>query len=292
MRNKLKIVIILVILMLLPTIIAQEQVTEQQALDSIAKGNLIIEKNKELKFPTTRMEDILIEAQRILKIAKNAEIVRSSEASPQQKRRAIEELKLISWKEITYQDVLDQIILMEEMEEKMLFSNDNIEANLIHLSPGDQDSEVNTLLEQINMAFEEERFEDVDLLTNDLRDLNEQKRAEQSTINTLQKNAKNMFQRYWFFIIASLIIVGLAGFFSQKQVKKKLLKNKLTRMKTEQDVLIDLIKKTQTDRFKHNKISGLVYNIRIKKYQEKLDQIKENLPVIESKLKKRLRKEK
>ena len=36
-------------------------------------------------------------------------------------------------------------------------------------------------------------------------------------------------------------------------------------MKTEEQVLNDLMKKTQTERFKENKISGLVYNIRMKK---------------------------
>ena len=56
-------------------------------------------------------------------------------------------------------------------------------------------------------------------------------------------------------------------------------------MKTEEQVLNDLMKKTQTERFKENKISGLVYNIRMKKYEEKLQQIKEELPVVEERLK-------
>ena len=41
------------------------------------------------------------------------------------------------------------------------------------------------------------------------------------------------------------------------------------------------MKKTQTERFKENKISGLVYNIRIKKYEERLGTIKQDLPVLE-----------
>ena len=41
-------------------------------------------------------------------------------------------------------------------------------------------------------------------------------------------------------------------------------------MKTEEQVLNDLMKKTQTERFKENKISGLVYNIRMKKIWRKI----------------------
>lgn len=56
-------------------------------------------------------------------------------------------------------------------------------------------------------------------------------------------------------------------------------------MKAEETALNDLIKKTQSERFKENKISGLVYNIRMKKYEEKLQEIKEELPVLEERLK-------
>lgn len=51
-------------------------------------------------------------------------------------------------------------------------------------------------------------------------------------------------------------------------------------METEEKVLDNLMKKTQTERFKENKISGLIYNIRMKKYQERLSEIKQDLPVL------------
>jgi len=57
-------------------------------------------------------------------------------------------------------------------------------------------------------------------------------------------------------------------------------------MKTEEQVLTNLMKKAQTERFKENKISEFVYNIRMKKYQERLQEIKEELPVLEERLRK------
>ena len=55
-------------------------------------------------------------------------------------------------------------------------------------------------------------------------------------------------------------------------------------MKIEKKVLVDLMKKAQTERYKQNKISGLVYNIRIKRYESKIQEIKQELPVLEGML--------
>jgi len=57
-------------------------------------------------------------------------------------------------------------------------------------------------------------------------------------------------------------------------------------MKAEKGVLLSLMKKTQVERFKKNKISELIYKIRIKKYGEKFQKIKQTLPVLEKRLKK------
>lgn len=70
------------------------------------------------------------------------------------------------------------------------------------------------------------------------------------------------------------------------------MKNKIKKMKAEQKVLLSLMKKAQTERFKQNKISELVYNIRMKKYREKLDHIKEELPVLETRVRKEVKKKK
>ena len=67
---------------------------------------------------------------------------------------------------------------------------------------------------------------------------------------------------------------------------------KIKKMKVEEDVLTDLIKKTQIERYKNNKISELVYNIRIKHYKQKLQEINQELPVLESRLRQEKRKDK
>ena len=55
-------------------------------------------------------------------------------------------------------------------------------------------------------------------------------------------------------------------------------------MYVEKRALVKLMKKAQIQRFKQNKISELVYNIRMEKYREKTQEIKEELPILESRL--------
>ena len=87
------------------------------------------------------------------------------------------------------------------------------------------------------------------------------------------------------YIITLLIILGIISYFGYKRFEKRLLINKIRKMKTEEQVLNELMKKTQTERFKENKISGLVYNIQMEKYRVRLQEIKEELPVLEERLK-------
>ncbi len=61
-------------------------------------------------------------------------------------------------------------------------------------------------------------------------------------------------------------------------------------MKVESRVLVDLMKQAQNKRFKDNKISALVYKARIKKYKERLREIKGQLPVYKARLDKLMRK--
>jgi uncharacterized protein (DUF2164 family) len=83
-------------------------------------------------------------------------------------------------------------------------------------------------------------------------------------------------------LVLVLVVVGV--YYSTRGIRRKLLKKKIHKLKVEQKIVVGLLKKTQIERFKQNKISGLVYNIRMKKFEEKLNTIKEDLPVLEKRL--------
>ena len=74
-------------------------------------------------------------------------------------------------------------------------------------------------------------------------------------------------------------------FFFYKKIKRSLLKGKISKIEVEVSALRGLIKKVQIARFKKGELSKLVYNIRMKKYNERLGQINQELPVLKARLK-------
>ena len=141
-------------------------------------------------------------------------------------------------------------------------------------------------MEQAKQAFSDERYNDAEKLLEDFRIQFEKDKANASLLAGLKNGAFNFFRRYGIQIIIFLVIVSFIGYYVYKIFEKRILQNKIKKMKIQEQVLNDLMKKAQTQRFKDNKISGLVYNIRFKKYQEKLQTIKEEMPVLEDNLKK------
>jgi hypothetical protein len=270
-------------------------VTEQDVLNAMAESEKIIVEMKENGFSTIFMEDTLLEAERVLEIARNSEILRDDSSSKDEKTKARKALELIEWKEITFADVLEYTAKIEERRNRAFFLYDSlivaelsiakeIEWGVLTSPPSE--------LQEARLAFEEERYDEVEPLLVKFRDEVERMKAEQTTLATLKKGAQNFFQRYWIYILVFICILGIAGYFTYGKINKALLRKKIEKMNHEKKALTGLMRKAQIDRFKTNKIPALVYNIRMKKYKERMNEIKEKLPVFEKRLDilKRMRK--
>jgi len=102
---------------------------------------------------------------------------------------------------------------------------------------------------------------------------------------SLKNNTKNFFARYWWEIILGILVLFLIGFFVYLKMRIKIIRKKIKGLKVEEVIIHNLIKKAQEERFNEQKISSVIYDIRMKKYQERTDEIKEILPVLEKRLK-------
>lgn len=147
---------------------------------------------------------------------------------------------------------------------------------------------INTLekFNQAKIAFNEERYNDSQTLIEDFRISADKEKAQFSGLNDLRNNSIMFIQRYWVYILGILLILSLIIYFIYERLKIQRIKKTILKMKKEEIALNDLMKRTQEERFKENKISGLVYNIRMKKYKERIQEIKQNLPVLENRLRK------
>ena len=283
-------------------------VTQQDALLSINESEQIIQEMLKHNFSILYMNDTLLEAKRVFQQAKYAEILRDVNSSEIKKQEARKALSLVKWKEITYDNVLVYTDEIKDRREEAFLLIDKIavEKSKIETEQGglfseglfrspstEPSDETKQILEEVKLAFQEDRYQDAEDLLEEFRTALEQEIAETSTLSGIKKGAKNFFQRYWIHIIISLILLSVIGYFAYKKFEKRLIRRKIKKMKAEKEVLMRLMKKAQEERFKKNIISGLVYNIRMKKYQEKLQEIKQELPVLEARLekaKKRIKK--
>ena len=259
-------------------------ITEEMAMQAISESEEVIQEMQENNFSVIYMQDSLTEAKKTFEQARYAEILRNVNSTEKEKQEARVALSLVKWQDITYADVLFYTDDIKSRKTIAFFLFDKI--NVEESKAIGANNETKAIFEQAKIAFSEERYDDAEKLLGDFNLALEKEKSESSVLSGISEGAKNFFQRYWIYIIIFLIVISVTGYFAYKKFEKELLTNKIRKMKTEEKVLNDLIKKTQTERFKENKISGLVYNIRIKKYQERLQEIKEELPVFEERLEK------
>jgi hypothetical protein len=280
-------------------IITNEDITKELAEKEIYLTEKIIQDMKLGEFSVLYLEDQLTEAKRVFEQAKYAEILRGEvNVSELQKQSARKALKLINWKKINYSEVIKYTNEIKLRQEQAILLKDKIavQENEIENLKGElynvglfSSEEINNekskeLLVEIKAAFKDERFTDAEELLIELRDLIETEKEKAGTVASLRIGASNFFQRYWLFILILLVALGFGGFYFYKNMNIKTIKKEIRKMKAEKQILKGLMKKAQTERFKENKISGIVYNIRMKKYKEKLNEIKGNLPILESRL--------
>jgi len=264
---------------------ASENVTREMAIQAINESEQIMIQMQENNFSVNYINDTLMQARQVFTQAVYAQILRNEiNSTDPEKREATAALVLIKWQNITYADVLVYTENIKTRRDTAYLLLDKIsiaENNLDEITSGTKE-----IFSQAQLAFYEERYNDTEKLLSEFNTAVESEKIASSTLFGLKIGAMNFFQRYWIYIIIFFIFFGVIAYFIDKGLRIKLLKNKIKKKKAEEKVLLDLMKKTQEERFKENKISGLVYNIRMKKYEEKLQEIKQELPVLEENLKK------
>jgi hypothetical protein len=268
--------------------------TEEQVLEAIDESYRIMAEMTKNNFSIVYMNDTLLEAKRVLEQVYFAEILRNEvNATKEEKKEASQALQLVDLESLTYSDVIVYTDEIKNRKKQAFILFDSISAVKITIEEyydGDikkiDSKESIKLLIDAENAFLEDRYDDAENLLIQSREELELEKSESTTLNTVRKNTKNFIQRNWIYILLVLVALGTMGYYLNKKIEKSLLRKKIKKMRTESKVLLDLMKKAQIERYKENKISALVYNTRIEKYKERLQEIKEKLPVFKSRLNK------
>jgi hypothetical protein len=270
--------------------VVEVEVTKEMAEEAIEMAERIIGEMSGEGLSVVYVSDSLIEARKVFEQNEYVDILENLESSEAQKSEARLALRLVNWRDLDYSVVLFYTEEITERRDEAFLLNDKFSVEDSNLEDFEVSEGSLDILNRAKTAFAEERYEETEELLLEYQEAYEEEVSEHSTFAGIERGARNFFQRYWLFILIFLILLSVAAYFGYKKVEKKRLRKRIRKMRTERIGLVKLMKKAQTERFKHNVISGLVYNIRMKMYEEKVQRIREELPVLEERLKIKVKK--
>lgn len=270
-------------------------VTREMALEGISNSEKVIERMIGNNFSIAYVNDSLIDARRALLLADSAEIVSGRvSANRTQISDARIALSLIDLNSVGYSEVIKKTNSIAEREIKAFEIYDSISVVKgkidNYIKEGINVSEAEYLLESARVAFYADRYSDAEKFIQLSRESLDSLSSEASIIGGLRRGLTGFIQRYWAIIVLVLVIVIVIWKIYYRRFALKRLNRRILTIRTDQKVLMNLMKTAQEERFKENSISGLVYNVRMKKYNEKLESLKQELPVLEARLKELVKK--
>ena len=270
-----------------------QNVTRDDALEAINQSELDINEMMGAGFSVNYVNDVLISAKQALERADFAEILRSN-ATGELADQAKKALEGLNWQGFTYDEVINYTNKITSKKEQAFDLSDSIRA--LELKIGNykgfeiSTSEAEDLINKASTAFKEERYEDAEYFLSEANSNLEKKAAELTTLNIITETGKGFLEKYWFEIIIFSVFISIAALFNWIRIKKVRTIEKIKELKAEQKTLMNLMKKAQIDRYKKAEIPESIYNIKMRKYRERLTKIKETIPALEAKLKKSKKK--
>jgi hypothetical protein len=262
-------------------------VSEQEATLAIENSKEAISRVESNGFLTIYLSDLLRQAEMVFEQLRYAEILRSS-SNETEKNEARIALRLVDWKNINYEGVLVHTNLIIESENKIYEISDSLiilEKRLEVLNDKQDFSRAYEVFNEAKRSFEEERYEEALNKIEETKGKIEEISSEYGALAVLGTSTQSFFYRYWLQLIIFLVVVFVVYLISYKIFKKKRIKKNMIKKQIQLVALKNLMIKTQEERFKKNKISGLVYSIRMKSYQSKIENIEQELDLFEEKIK-------
>jgi hypothetical protein len=262
--------------------------TKEDAILAIQSAEKVINQMAAENFSIVFVNDTLEQAKRVFEQAIYAEILRDTSSSDSDKAVAKSALYLIDWKNITFNSVLFYTALIEQRQKEAYILLDSLELldkkAQQYENQGIDISGSLDLISQARQSFIEERYGEANSLIKQADSSLETSRAQSATFNSLASATRTFLQKYWPYVIMFFIFLWFIIYFIYLRVRVIFIRKEIARLKSESATLVNLIKDAQKARFQTNKISGIVYNIRIAKYKERQEKIKEILPVLQEKL--------
>ena len=259
--------------------------SKDEALAAIEQAKIDIQEMRDDGLPVTVVNDLLNEANQALDRAEFAVLVRQN-ATGNLGEKARNALEGLDYEGFSYDDVIAITTKITDTKEQALEIVDSISVLKTKIQEYEaQNVDTYQARIQLNKAEEAlrlERFNEAEELISETQVILDARKAELTTVNLLLKSSKGFLERYWLGTLIFLLILSACLYVGWRIYRYRNLSKQYKTMLAEQQSLISLIKKNQYDRFKTASISSWLYKARSEKYQSKLNELKENLPVIKA----------
>ena len=265
------------------TVFSQEPVSRDTALAALAKGETILSELIDKDLPYVYVNDTLYLAYLAFERAEYAEMIANQSLSGEVIEKAREALAGLDYKGFNYANVVKHVYDIEKRKNRTYYLLDSIRALEIKISEYSskiQIKDIAGILDKAKLAFEEERFDDSESLIAEADSILGERISDQTTLKALVYSGKSMVSKFWKTLILILVMIAVLVFISWKKIQYYKLRHKLKRYKIEKRILTELMKETQRQRYQEGKIPQYLYEIKIKRYKERLAKIKAELPVL------------
>jgi len=277
-------------------------ITQELALNAILQAEEDMREMQETGFGVAWVNDSLIEAKKYFEgedytaLLKQIEEINDTERQEKAKALLIKAQERIGVP-VDYKLVLEKTKAIHERKKRAYEINDLIRASELRIEEFKQQGldtlEVEEILSNAVVEFKDERFETAgDLLENIGGKLIEI-RTEATLVRTIYRAGKEnigVFLKEHYkpllLLLGSLLVIVILLY---NRIMITILRRKIKEMKVEKDILLELMKKAQSDYFAKADITKQTFEIKISKYKEGLVELKQKLPVAEALLKKRLK---
>ncbi|HIG97772.1 MAG TPA: hypothetical protein HA230_05525 [Candidatus Aenigmarchaeota archaeon] len=243
-------------------------------------------------FSANSVNDTIGAMRQALERADFAEMLRQNATGSlaEQARKALEGL---NYEGFTYDSVVAYGNQTAVRKQKAFDLYDSIRALEIRIDNtfGLNLSDATVLIGQAKEEFQKEHYDQAQQYLTSANTILETKKAEATTLSAMVESGRSFIEKYWQGLLGLIILIIVLSWFGREKYNRRNLKKKIRRMKAEKITLNHLMKETQRDRFETGKLSAPIYEIRMDKYNKRINDIDQKLPVLEVMLKgKKLKK--
>jgi len=279
-----------------------ENITQEIALDAILQAENDMKDLEEEGFGVVWFNDTLIEAKKYFEGQDYNLLLEDIESIEDQDRRE-KALELLSEAqrtigvEVDYTKVLELTKSIDERKKRALEIKDLIRAMELRIEEfklqGVDVSSAEEILVSAVTEFDNERYEDSEqilgTIDKNLIDIS----AESTITKTIYRAGKeNIFvflkEHYKpiLLLFGSLLIIAILLY---NRVMMSVLRRRIRDMKVEKEILVELMKKSQTDYFARGEITKKTYEVKLSMFKKRFAELKQKLPISEALLEKRLK---